>query len=153
MGKIIGKRTQCDRDTFGHGNIRKSTKFVDISRRNILCITDNLDKVFKPEGLDSKIGYTIKVPSFLTVKMRKMLSHFLLFYSTFLVVRTTFSFKSLSRSASPTAGQYYFGKYMNPIGYRDPSLINQFTCGTALNMASLYGNVIGGDLTKVCTES
>lgn len=93
------------------------------------------------------------LPIFKSVAMRKMLSHFLVLYSIFFVLRTTFSFKSFSRATSPLTSNYLSYKSTNPTSYPDPSLINQITFDTALNMASMYGNVLGGDLTKVGRHS
>ena len=84
--------------------------------------------------------------------MRKTFQHLLVFYSIFLAARTAFSFKRICRVAGPTTGEYLVVRNSRN-GVSDPSLINRNNFDTSLNMASIYGNMMGSnDLTKVINK-
>ena len=87
-----------------------------------------------------------------TMTMRKTFQYLLVFYSIFLAARTAFSFKRICRVAGPTTGEYLVVRNSRN-GVSDPSLINRNNFDTSLNMASIYGNMMGSnDLTKVTSK-
>ena len=78
--------------------------------------------------------------------MRTLTSNICLTYLVSVTTMMAFSFKTFLRIDGRISSGYL---HDNRNTIADPSLINRYPTETSLRMASLYGNIMQGELTKV----